>query len=123
ATNRGASRFDGKTWIPFDGAPPAPGAPRRWPRPRHRGLADRGESEKDDDDLEVLSARAFVIGGGALWAGTPRGIWPLTGSGRPFDRDSGLIDEDVRDLVVDRFGRLWVLGHLGLTVTSNFPRH
>jgi hypothetical protein len=124
ATNRGPSRFDGKVWIPFDGSPPVTGAARRWPRARHGAAVDGGADEPDDqeDDLEVLAARAFVTAGGGLWAGTPRGIWPLTASGRPFDRDSGLVDENVRGLVIDRFGRLWVLGHLGLTVTGSFPR-
>jgi hypothetical protein len=48
-------------------------------------------------------------------------VWPLTSSGRPFDDRAGLLDEDVRDLALDRFGRLWVMGHLGLTVTDKFP--
>ena len=70
----------------------------------------------------MLGARAFVTVGGALWAGSPRGVWPLTASGRPFDDRTGLVDDDVRDLVLDRFGRLWVMGQLGLTVTDKFPR-
>ena len=119
ATSRGAARFDGKTWTPFDGRPSSPGGEPRWPRPRHRPTRD-GEPD-EEDDVELLGARALVSAGGALWAGTPRGVWSLTSAGRPFDERAGLLDEDVRDLVLDRFGRLWVMGHLGLTVTDKFP--
>jgi len=119
ATSRGAARFDGKTWTPFDGQPSSPGGDPRWPRPRHRVTRD-GEPD-EEDDVELLGARAFVTVGGALWAGSPRGVWPLTAGGRPLDERAGLLDEDVRDLVLDRFGRLWVMGRLGLTVTDRFP--
>ena len=80
ATSRGAARFDGKTWTPFDGRPATPGGEPRWPRRRHR-LSHDGEPD-EDDDLELLGARAFVTVGGALWAGSPRGVWPLTSAER-----------------------------------------
>jgi ligand-binding sensor domain-containing protein len=112
ATHDGPARFDGKAWVPFDGAPVHPGGARRWPR------AGRADDERDEDPA---AARSLIRVGGTLWAATPKGVWPLMGPGTVFDRRSGLIDDDVVDLTLDRFGRLWVLGHLGLTVTDSFP--
>jgi len=70
---------------------------------------------------EAVAARALVMFDRHLWAGGARGLWPLTGPSGPIDRAAGLIDDDVVDLVVDRFARLWVLGHIGLTV-RDLPR-
>jgi hypothetical protein len=112
ATREGVAHFDGKSWLPFDGSPRKPGGPPRWPS------TGRGE---DDPDGDPAAARAFVTVGGKLWAGTSRGVWPVTGTGRVFDARTGLIDSDVVGMTIDRFGRLWVLGHLGLTMTDTFP--
>jgi len=108
ATHDGPARFDGKSWSPFSG-----GGPYRWPR------SGREEEARNEDPA---AARALVQVGSSLWAGSPRGIWPLVGSGTVLDRSTGLIDDDVVDLSLDRFGRLWVLGHLGLTITDKFPQ-
>ena len=113
ATREGVARWNGdKLWIPFEGAPQTLGGPVRWPT---SGRAD------DDPDADPAAARAFVTVGGGLWAGTSQGIWPVTGSGKVVDQRTGLLDSDVVGMKRDRFGRLWVLGHLGLTVTDTFP--
>ena len=113
ATREGVARWSGnKLWIPFEGAPQTAGGPVRWP------TSGRGE---DDPDAAPAAARAFVTVGGNLWAGTSKGIWPVTGAGKVMDQRTGLLDSDVVGLKLDRFGRLWVLGHLGLTVTDTFP--
>jgi hypothetical protein len=100
ATDAGGARFDGKQWFP---AVSATAKPHPWPV--------NGEGEN-------LVARALVIGGQDVWGATPKGIWPLktAAAARPLDRSSGLFDDDVVDMVIDRFGRLWSLGHIGLTI-------
>jgi len=112
ATRAGVARFDGKSWVPLDGAPAKAGAARRWP------LA---HPAADDDDGDLAAARSLATVAGKLWAGTSRGVWPVTATGKPLDARSGLTDDDVVDMALDRFGRLWVLGHLGLTVADTFP--
>ena len=112
ATRQGVARWDGgNLWIPFQAAPQTPGGPWRWP----------SASRDEDPDADPAAARAFVTVDGHLWAGTSKGIWPVTGSGRVVDQQTGLLDSNVVGLKMDRFGRLWVLGHLGLTVTDTFP--
>jgi ligand-binding sensor domain-containing protein len=113
ASHDGPARFDGKSWRPFDGEPASAGEPRRWPR---SGREDEARNE------DPAPARSLVQVGGTLWAGSPRGVWPLVGAGPILDRRAGLIDDDIVDLTLDRFGRLWVLGHLGLTITDTFPQ-
>lgn len=113
ATRQGAAHFDGaKLWIPFEGAPQTKDGPTRWPS------SGRGD---DDLDADPAAARALITVGGHLWAGTSKGIWPVTGPGKVLDQRTGLLDSDVVGMKFDRFGRLWVLGHLGLTVTDTFP--
>ncbi|MES1206162.1 MAG: hypothetical protein ABUS79_09520, partial [Pseudomonadota bacterium] len=109
ATSVGAARFDGKRWLRMGSAAgggdrikPAP----RWPMNR---------------EGEAVAARALSVSGNDVWAGTSLGVWPLGGTSPPLNRASGLIDDDVVDLAVDRFGRLWVLGHIGLSV-RDLPR-
>jgi hypothetical protein len=122
ATEAGVAHFDGQKWRRYD--PSRPGSPSSsgWPV---------------DRDGDGMAARALVAFGQGLWAGTPRGVWPLARAASPssgtatgigatqantrIDRSSGLMDDDVIDLVVDRFGRLWVLGRIGLTVRQ-MPR-
>ena len=113
ATRQGVARFDGgNLWVPFEGASRTIGGPARWP------TSGKGD---DDPDADPAAARAFVTVDGRLWAGTSQGIWPVTGSGKVIDQRTGLLDSAVVGMKVDRFGRLWVLGHLGLTVTDTFP--
>jgi len=117
ATREGVARWSGDRsnnggWVPFEGAPQTPGGPLRWPA---------SGRDDDDPDADPAAARAFVTVGASLWAGTSKGIWPVTGSGKVMDQRTGLLDSDVVGMKLDRFGRLWVLGHLGLTVTDTFP--
>jgi ligand-binding sensor domain-containing protein len=100
ATDGGGARFDGKQWYP---AVSATAKPHPWPI---------------DREGENLPARAVVAVGQGIWGATPKGVWPLKTAGiaRPLDRATGLFDDDVVDVVVDRFGRLWSLGHIGLTI-------
>jgi hypothetical protein len=67
-------------------------------------------------DGESLPARALIEIGDGAWAATPSGLWPLAGSERTWNRRSGLLDDDVSGLAVDRFSRLWSLGSAGVTV-------
>ena len=104
ATDAGVVRFDGKQWLPVTSKAAAragAGAPVPWPV---------------DREGENLVARSLVASGQDVWAGTPQGLWPLTRVAPPLGRANGLFDDDVADAVADRFGRLWVLGHIGLTV-------
>lgn len=102
ATEAGAARFDGKQWVPASSAAArAAGAAFRWP------VARDGEDER---------ARALVTFGQVVWAGTPKGVWSVNAAATPLDRRTGLFDDDVIDVVGDRFGRLWILGHVGLTI-------
>jgi len=100
ATDAGGARFDGKQWFP---AVSATAKPPRWPV---------------DREGENLPARALVTVGEGVWGGSPKGLWPLKASGptQPLDRSTGLFDDDVIDVVIDRFGRVWSLGHVGLTI-------
>ena len=118
--------FDGtKLWIPFEDAPRTGQGPRRWPTSaRGEPAGDgRGHDRSDELDAEPAAARALLTVGGNLWAGTSKGIWPVTGpdGAKVLDQTTGLLDSDVVGMKFDRFGRLWVLGHLGLTVTDTFP--
>jgi hypothetical protein len=102
ATDAGGARFDGKQWYP---AVSATAKPHRWPV----------DGEGDD-----VPARAVIAVGQDIWGGTPKGLWPLKAAGPAqsghLDRSTGLFDDDILDAVVDRFGRLWSLGHIGLTI-------
>jgi len=121
ASASGPARFDGKWWR-YDAA-------AGWPR---------------SEEGEGMAVRALADCGAGPRAGTARGVWSLVGAGaaapaapkrgrKPaaapapaaapvavsrqiLGAGSGLVDEDVQDLACDRFGRLWVLGRLGLTL-------
>ena len=124
ATEAGIARFDGKSWRSWGGAregavPAAAGAkPGGTPTVATIGRKPSAPTWPQNRDGEPLAARALVASAHGLWAGTPRGIWPVTATGAPLDRASGLLDQDVVDLVIDRFGRLWVLGALGLSMRA-----
>lgn len=121
ATQEGAARFDGKIWRAFDDEGGRPGGAKKNEKPNEMPIGKPDEKPGGlrwpiDRAGDALAARALVVIDQGVWAGTGRGVWPLSGAGRPLDQSAGLIDDDVRDLVVDRFGRLWVLGRLGLTI-------
>jgi ligand-binding sensor domain-containing protein len=97
------ARFDGKGW-------------RRLESGVVEGKLEHLPRWPLDREGESMAARALVSSGNGLWAGTPRGLWPIWAARAPIDRTSGLIDDDVVHLAADRFGRIWVLGRLGLTI-------
>jgi hypothetical protein len=125
ASAAGPARFDGKWWR-YDAA-------AGWPK---------------SEEGEGMAVRALADCGSGPRAGTAKGVWSLvatTAPARPAGKasrarpaaapepaasspsaasrqmlaaGSGLVDEDVQDLACDRFGRLWVLGRLGLTLSQ-----
>jgi len=118
ATDGGATWFDGKGWRRFgsSGAPTSGHEVVAWPT---------------DRDGDAIGARALVRSGEILWAATARGVWPLGPAGLPttgravagsIDHNSGLIDDDVFDLAADRYGRVWMLGQIGLTIRKPLRR-
>ncbi|MES1210343.1 MAG: hypothetical protein ABUS79_30770, partial [Pseudomonadota bacterium] len=95
ASGAGMTRFDGQAWRPG-------GFAKAWP------------VDRDGDDVEASSV---AIWSGTLWAGTGRGLI-AAGRSEIRDRAAGLIDDDIRDLVPDRFGRLWLRGTLGISLLA-----
>jgi ligand-binding sensor domain-containing protein len=116
ATAKGAVRFDGKLWRRFGSKDRGPtgsatdgkvGTATRWPV---------------DRDGDPAVAAALVLSGQTLWAGTPRGLWPLSDAGSPVEAGTGLLDDDIRKLTSDRFGRIWALGRIGVTIRRPLGR-
>lgn len=64
--------------------------------------------------------RAMVIGAdGKLWMATPRGLAVYDGASvRLLDSRRGLLDNELRDLALDRYGRVWVLSEAGLSIVT-----
>jgi hypothetical protein len=133
ATEAGVARFDGKNWRRLDDRAGGPSG-RGGGSGSGDGTSRVGMLWPVNREGEGLPSRALAIVGRGLWAATPRGVWPVFGQGgsvgsvavaavgaQPLDRRSGLIDEDVSHLIVDRFGRLWVLGHVGVTLFETPP--
>ncbi|MEP6654553.1 MAG: hypothetical protein ABJA82_14425 [Myxococcales bacterium] len=124
ATAAGVAYFDGKGWRRL-GSDIPPGAVASKSNPSSAPGGMRGAAGAHwpmSRDGESLPASALVISGETLWAGTARGLWPISTVRGPspiggvVNRASGLIDDEVFDLVTDRFGRMWVLGRIGLTI-------
>jgi ligand-binding sensor domain-containing protein len=107
ATDAGPMHLSGDAWL-------RSGGPRNGQRPKRTAWPV-------DDDGEEIAARALVVFDQNLWVGTPRGLLSVGVAANSMNRTSGLIDDDVVDLATDRFGRLWVLGHIGLSIVS--PGH
>jgi hypothetical protein len=122
ASPAGPARFDGKGWRP---------ALVGWP------------SGRGSEEGEPLGVRALADCGAGPVAATPRGLWRLAGSGSGSGSGSrsgggaagragpaesprrwaigpagGPVDDDMVDLACDRYGRLWSLGHLGVTLSA-----
>ncbi len=56
---------------------------------------------------------------GRLWMATDRGLAAYDGDRvRRLDARRGLLEDELRDLAVDRFGRVWVRGRESLTVLA-----
>jgi ligand-binding sensor domain-containing protein len=56
---------------------------------------------------------------GRLWMATDRGLAAYDGHRvRRLDARRGLLEDDLRDLAVDRYGRIWVRGREGLTIVA-----
>ena len=92
ATSVGAGRFDGTEWrFPFDGPASTP-------------------------------VRAVVLdGGGRMWLATAKGLRVLDAkeaSAPRLDAGTSVVDDDVLDLALDRFGRIWALGSAAIAVVD-----
>lgn len=91
ATSAGVARFDGSTWR----FPPQLGF--------------------EANDLAVTA-------GGQLWMATPRGVAVYDGSKvRRVDMRRGLVENDILDIAVDRYDRLWARGPGSLTLITPGP--
>jgi hypothetical protein len=56
---------------------------------------------------------------GRLWMATDRGLAAYDGQRvRRLDARRGLLEDELRDLAVDRYGRIWVRGREGLTIVA-----
>ncbi|RMH41355.1 MAG: hypothetical protein D6689_11340 [Deltaproteobacteria bacterium] len=88
ATGVGVGVFDGERWSA--------------PRPLQRAV------------------NAVAVGAdGRLWMATPRGLAVYDGARvRRLDRRRGLLSDDVRDLAIDRFGRVWALAGAGVSIVT-----
>jgi hypothetical protein len=89
-TRRGTGRFDGRSWT----------FPRLGPY--------------------YLSATSLAHDrGDHVFLGTEKGVYCIGDCApEPLDSTRGLLDDAVRDLVVDRRGRLWVLTEKGVTIVE-----
>jgi hypothetical protein len=107
ATSAGVARFDGKQWRPVGGR----GAPA-------------GDVPGEN------AARALVNQNGRLWAATASGLRVVRADapprGLPEPRDAtdlraAALDADVRDAVLDRFGRIWALARASILFVEARP--
>ncbi len=54
---------------------------------------------------------------GKLWMATPRGVASYDGARvRRLDSRRGLLEDDIADIVIDRFGRIWALSESGISI-------
>lgn len=66
------------------------------------------------------SVNAVAIGReGHLWMATPRGVATYDGARvRRLDSRRGLLDDDIADIEIDRYGRIWALSKHGLSIVT-----
>ena len=92
ATSVGAGRFDGTVWrFPFDGPGAAP--------------------------VRALAAD----GGGRMWLATAKGLRVLDSTEASAPRlgaGTSVVDDDMLDLALDRFGRIWALGSAAIAIVD-----
>jgi ligand-binding sensor domain-containing protein len=69
-------------------------------------------------ELLKQSVNALQLGtAGRLWMATDRGLISFDGSRvRRLDARRGLLENQIRELNIDRFGRLWLLGQQGIAL-------
>jgi ligand-binding sensor domain-containing protein len=98
ATSAGVGRFDGKEW--------------------RFGQQSEGKST----DGEAPATRALAgDGSGRMWLATARGLRVLDAreaGARTVAAGARVVDDDVLDLALDRFGRVWALGAAALAVVE-----
>jgi hypothetical protein len=88
ASSRGVGEFDG----------------RRWSWPAALALATRAIARAPD---------------GRLWMATDRGLAAFDGQRvRRLETRSGLLDDDLSDLAIDHFGRVWVRSVQGVSLVT-----
>ena len=92
ATSVGAGRFDGTEWrFPFDGPGAAP--------------------------VRALAAD----GAGRMWLATAKGLRVLDSTEASAPRlgaGTSVVDDDMLDLALDRFGRIWALGSAAIAIVD-----
>jgi hypothetical protein len=66
------------------------------------------------------SVNAVAVGSsGQLWMATPRGVAAYDGARvRRLDKRRGLLEDDISDLVIDRYGRIWALSQQGISIVT-----
>ena len=88
ASGQGVGTFDGDTWH----YPPS----LRWPV----------------NDIEIARDSR-------LWMATDRGVAVYDGARvRRLDVRRGLLENQIEDVAIDHFGRVWVRGSRGLTIVT-----
>jgi hypothetical protein len=108
ATSAGVGRFDGKEW-----------------RFGQQGPDDAGGGSSSDGRSaggEAPATRALVQdGSGRMWLATTRGLRVLDGrdaGARNLPAGARIVDDDMLDLTLDRFGRVWALGAVSLAIAD-----
>jgi fructose-1,6-bisphosphatase/inositol monophosphatase family enzyme len=108
ATSAGVGRFDGTEW-----------------RFTQKGDGD-GDGARDGDGVQKGDAapptRAVVNdGAGRMWLATAKGLRVLganEASAPKLPPGAAVVDDDMLDLTVDRFGRVWALGSAALAIVG-----
>jgi len=104
ATSAGVGRFDGKEW-----------------RFGQQG-GDAGGGGGKSSDGEAAATRALAgDGSGRMWLATARGLRVLDArEAGAHDLSAGarVVDDDMLDLALDRFGRVWALGAVSLAIVD-----
>jgi hypothetical protein len=105
ATAAGVGRFDGAAW-------------------RFARTDDDRAAGKDDGTNDGPSTRALLNdGAGHMWLATAKGLRMLDAREASAPRlapGTRIIDDDMLDLALDRFGRIWALGDAALAIVEGF---
>jgi len=66
------------------------------------------------------AVNAVAVGAdGKLWMATPRGVAAYDGARvRRLDSRRGLLEDDIADIAIDQFGRIWALSEHGISIVT-----